>query len=187
MYSWVSKVIEFARQELVEATPASESTYTQLPDALPSRVNQLAQEITAGIATPYEKAKAIETYLSSKYVYNFAGPLDDNPLPLDRDPVDWFLFDRQVGTSGNFSSAFVVLARSIGIPARVVSGWVIGQMHESQTVFSDQAHQWAEVAFEDLGWVAFDPTPPEGGSHLPDTKSGRRSSASTAVLGKPWK
>ncbi len=161
-YSFESRVLEFSRQELLDATPASDYTYTQLPENLPSRVTQLAQEITTGIATPYEKAKAIESYLISKYAYVFVAPLDQNTPPLHRDPVDWFLFERQTGTSGNFSSAFVVLARSLGIPARVVSGWVVGQMEESQTVFSDQAHQWAEVAFENLGWIAFDPTPPGG-------------------------
>ena len=161
-YSWVSITGEFTRQELVEAVPASDSTYTQIPEDLPSRINQLAREITAGIATPYEKAVAIEIYLSNKYAYSFAGPLPRNRVPVNRDPVDWFLFDRQSGTSGNFSSAFVLLARSIGIPARVVSGWAVGRMDENQTVFSDQAHQWAEVAFEYLGWVTFDPTPQAG-------------------------
>ena len=158
-YSLVSKTKEYSRRELVQAVAASDSTYTQLPEHLPSRVRQLAREITAGMGTPFERAEAIESYLSEKYAYSFAGPLARSPAPPDRDPVDWFLFNRQSGTGGNFSSAFVVLARSIGIPARVASGWAIGRMDGSQTVYSDQAHQWAEVAFEDLGWVTFDPTP----------------------------
>ena len=61
-----------------------------------------------------------------------------------------------------FSSAFVVLARSVGIPARVVSGWAIGETDDEQTVFSDQAHQWAEVALDGIGWVTFEPTPAGG-------------------------
>ncbi len=51
-----------------------------------------------------------------------------------------------------------MLARSVGIPARVVSGWVVGSYPVRQTVYTDQAHQWAEVAFEGLGWVLFEPT-----------------------------
>ncbi len=74
------------------------------------------------------------------------------------DPVDWFLFDSREGTCGQFSSAFVVLARSVGIPARVVSGWAISPMVEEQIVYTDQAHQWAEVALEGIGWVRFEPT-----------------------------
>ena len=53
----------------------------------------------------------------------------------------------------------MLLARAAGIPARVVSGWSIARTKGTQTVFTDQAHQWAEVAFEGLGWVAFEPTP----------------------------
>ena len=64
-----------------------------------------------------------------------------------------------------FSSAFVVLARSVGIPARVVSGWAIKPTDEIQTVSTDQSHQWAEVAFEGLGWVTFEPT---GAGGAPD-------------------
>ena len=50
------------------------------------------------------------------------------------------------------------MARSVGIPARVVSGWTVGATPDTQTVSLDQAHQWAEVAFEGLGWVTFEPT-----------------------------
>ena len=57
-----------------------------------------------------------------------------------------------------FSSAFAVMARSVGVPARVVSGWAISSAPEVQTVYSDQAHQWAEIALEGIGWVAFEPT-----------------------------
>lgn len=77
--------------------------------------------------------------------------------------MDWFLFDHQEGTCGVFSSAFVVMSRSIGIPARVVSGWAITPHPGTQTVYTDQAHQWAEVPFQGLGWITFEPTP-EGGA-----------------------
>ena len=76
--------------------------------------------------------------------------------------MDWFLFDSKTGTCGQFSSAFVVLARSVGIPARVVSGWTVSPVDGPQTVHADQAHQWAEVAFNELGWMTFEPTAPGG-------------------------
>ena len=76
--------------------------------------------------------------------------------------MDWFLFDEKKGTCGQFSSAFVVLARSVGIPARVVSGWYIGPVGVPQTVRSNQAHQWAEVALAGPGWTTFDPTAEDG-------------------------
>ena len=64
-----------------------------------------------------------------------------------------------------FSSAFVLLARSVGIPARVVSGWSIAATDAPQTVYAIQSHQWAEVPFEGLGWVTFEAT--AGGGELP--------------------
>ena len=78
--------------------------------------------------------------------------------------MDWFLFDKQEGTCGSFSSAFVLLARAVGLPARVVSGWAIAPTPYVQTVSADQAHQWAEVALNGIGWVDFDPTPGGAGS-----------------------
>ena len=73
--------------------------------------------------------------------------------------MDWFLFDHRMGTSGSFSSAFVVLARAAGIPARVVSGWVIARQEDTQTVYRSQVYQWAEIALDGLGWVTVDPVP----------------------------
>ena len=161
-YSWAYKVREVSEGLLSEAEVVASPTYTRLPQGLPSRIRLLALEITEGHATPYGKAKAIEDYLSSRYVYAFSESPAGSTAPAGRDPVDWFLFDSEVGTSGSFSSAFAVLARSVGIPARVVSGWAIARVDGTQTVYTDQAHQWAEVAFAGIGWVTFDPTPPGG-------------------------
>ena len=157
-YRWVSQILQFSQAQLTSATVSSDPTYTQLPDDLPGRIRELALEITNGHSSPYAKAKALETYVSTRYTYRFADGSGRERPPEGRDPMDWFLFDHREGTCGVFSSAFVVLARSVGIPARVVSGWVITQMEEPQTVKLNQAHQWAEVAFDELGWVAFEPT-----------------------------
>ena len=117
----------------------------------------LALRITRGHTSPYAKARAIARYLQTNYPYRFADGAEDAPPP-GRDPVDWFLFDHREGTCGVYSSAFAVLARSIGIPAWVVSGWAIKSTASEQTVYSDQAHQWAEIALDDIGWVTFEPT-----------------------------
>ncbi len=161
-YRWVSRIPDFSVFQLNSAEAASDPTYTQLPDGLPARIRQLALEITGRNTTPYAKAKALETYLSTRYTYRFADGSGREAPPPGRDPVDWFLFDHQEGTCGVFSSAFVVLARSVGIPARVASGWAIAPMKSAQTVGTDQAHQWAEVALDGVGWVTFEPTAPGG-------------------------
>ena len=160
-YTWTSEIPIYTAGQLRRAVPSADSTYTQLPSSVPDRVRQRALGITQEYDSPYEKAKALEQYLSSTFTYRFADSPDDAP-PAGRDPVDWFLFDHQEGTCGVFSTAFVVMARSVGIPARVVSGWAIAAHPGSQTVYTDQAHQWAEVAFQGLGWVTFEPTAPGG-------------------------
>ena len=154
---WTARIPLFSSQQLEKAVVSSDPAFTQLPTTVTPRVRQLAEEITQGHRTPHQKAKAIEKYLRTTYTYAFSGPDDDSPSDVE-DPVDWFLFAARKGTCGQFSSAFVVLARSVGIPARVVSGWAVGSGAEPRTVFSDQAHQWAEVPFVDLGWITFEPT-----------------------------
>ena len=161
-FSWVSRVPQFSQAQLEAATVLSDPAYTQLPSGMPQRVRDLALEITAGHDSPYGKARALESYLSTTYTYRFADGSGREAPPPGRDPVDWFLFEHLEGSCGVFSTAFVVMARSIGIPARVASGWAISSSGNRQEVFTDQAHQWAEVAFEGLGWVQFEPTAPLG-------------------------
>ncbi len=155
--SWTSNVLFFSQEQYEAAAASPDTTYTHLPPDLPDRIGQLAQDITRLYDSPYAKAEALERYLKTRYAYAFADSASAG-LPVGRDPVDWFLFDRQEGTCGQFSSAFVVLARSVGIPARVVSGWSISPTAGELTVYSDQAHQWAEIGLEGIGWVRFDPT-----------------------------
>ena len=131
-YSWSAKKSGFTSEQMTQAKPVGDDYFTQLPDNLPSRVRQLAGDVTAGHATPYLKAKAIEAFLREYYSYGFADPDSPQP-PIDRDPVDWFLFEQRRGTCAQFSSAFVVLARAAGIPARVVSGWVVSPQDDWQT------------------------------------------------------
>ena len=156
-YTWTSEIPDYSEDQLRRAVVSSDSTYIQLPSSVPDRVRQKALEVTRGYDSPYEKARALERYLSTTFPYRFADSPDDAP-PAGRDPVDWFLFDHQEGTCGVFSTAFAVMARSIGIPARVVSGWAIAPHPGTQTVYTDQGHQWAEVAFQGLGWITFEPT-----------------------------
>ena len=121
-YEWTSLVPRFSGDQLNGATAVADSTYTQLPEGLPGRIRDLALEVTQGHNSPYAKARALETFLSTNYTYRYADGSGREALPAGRDPVDWFLFDHREGTCGVFSSAFAVMARSIGIPARVVSG-----------------------------------------------------------------
>ena len=155
-------LLSFTADQLELAKVSREYPYNFLSTEVPGRVGSLAGTITDGINLPFFRAEAIEQYLKGNYKYRLADPSSTGGVPPGSDPVDWFLFESREGTSGNFSSAFVMLARSVGLPARVVSGWAISPTAGAQVAHTDQAHQWAEVAFEGLGWLAFEPTPDGG-------------------------
>jgi len=83
------------------------------------------------------------------------------PAPLGRDSVDDFLFDTHEGFCEHYSSAFTVLMRSAGIPARVVTGYQGGywnKLGEYLLVRYSDAHAWSEVWLAGRGWVRIDPT-----------------------------
>lgn len=84
-----------------------------------------------------------------------------SPPRLPRDPVDQFLFESRAGFCEHYASAFVVLMRAAGIPARVVTGYQGGEynrMGDYLLIRQSDAHAWAEVWLEDRGWVRVDPT-----------------------------
>jgi hypothetical protein len=79
--------------------------------------------------------------------------------PPYADPITWFLTDEPKGHSLHFNSALVILGRSIGIPARLVGGYIIKGNEGTSIVLPYQRRAYVEVEFEGLGWVTFDATP----------------------------
>jgi hypothetical protein len=131
--------------------------YLQLPSQLPERVRALAAEVTAGAETPYEKASAIESYLRENYPYT----LDIPAPPAATDVADYFLFDLKKGYCDYYATAMAVMARSVGVPARLVSGYASGTYdvrNAEYNVTAADAHSWVEVYFPGVGWVEFEPT-----------------------------
>lgn len=145
---------DYDRDVLNGAASVTGNEYTKLPNNISDRVKELSLEITDGFDTPFEKARAIEVFLKVNYDYK----LGFSPAPSDWEPNDWFLFEAEEGICGNFSSAFVVLARASDIPARLAAGYFVKSGEGEQIVYERQAHAWAEVGFEDLGWLVFDAT-----------------------------
>ncbi|MAF39796.1 MAG: hypothetical protein CL696_13110 [Chloroflexi bacterium] len=136
--------------------------YTELPTDLPQRVRDLGAQLTAGALTPYDKAKAIEAHLATfPYTLNVAPP------PFDSDGVDHFLFTLKKGYSEYFASAMTVLLRSVDVPARLATGYTVGDQLTDQDVYvitDSHSHAWVEVYFPLYGWIPFEPTP---GADLP--------------------
>ncbi len=103
----------------------------------------------------------------------------DTPL-LGRNTVDEFLFDEKAGFCEHYSGAFVVLMRSAGIPARVVTGYVGGYRNpvgDYWLVRRSDAHAWAEVWLPGRGWVRVDPTAAVAPERIYDTIADRRPGA----------
>ncbi len=99
--------------------------------------------------------RALQKFNQEEYYYTF------EPPPLAGEKVDDFLFNTRAGYCEFYSSAFVVLMRSAGIPARVVTGYMGGYYNANQNyvlVRNSDAHAWAEIWVEGRGWVRVDPT-----------------------------
>lgn len=127
-----------------------------LPE-IPADIVNLAAQITAKATTPFQKALAIQRYLT--------GPLfayDTNVAGTDStDALETFLLRTMRGFCQQFASAMTVLARLEHIPARVAVGFTRGDKQRDGTwlVTSHDAHAWPELYFDGFGWLPFEPTP----------------------------
>jgi transglutaminase-like putative cysteine protease len=143
------------RADSISYSPWISTTYLQLPENLPARVRTLAVTITEKNSNPYDKAAAIEQYLRAKIKYN---DMISEP-PQGRDRVDYLLFDRPEGYCNYYASAMAVMARTLGIPARVASGYLTGDYSDGAFhIVEANAHAWVEVYFPNYGWIEFEPT-----------------------------
>lgn len=148
--------------EQLDGLPTEYDRYLQLPDELPDRVGELAQEIAAGSDTVYAQAQAIERYFGTN---GFEYSQSDIAIPEgDEDYVDQFLFETQRGYCDNFSTSMVVMLRSLDIPARWVKGFNEGEVidtvdgYDVYEVTNNNAHSWVEAYMPGVGWMMFEPT-----------------------------
>jgi len=135
---------------------AGSARFLQVPDMSP-RVAALAREVAVESRTPSEKARAIERYLQEAYQYSL-----DVGTAVSASPIEDFLFTRKTGYCEHYATAMVVMLRTLGIPARLVTGFLPGLWNDFGNYYSvrqQDAHAWVEVYFQDAGWVTFDPTP----------------------------
>ena len=161
-------------------------TYTTLPEGFPERVSELAYyvtrfeetEIRTGITVmqlddggelwidtdmdnTYVQLRNLEDFLRRNFYYTLTPELPREGM----DFVEFFLFESQEGYRVHFATAFVVMARSLGLPSRYVEGFLVYGEPDAEgfiDVPNSMAHAWAEVYFEGHGWVRFEPTPPSG-------------------------
>jgi transglutaminase-like putative cysteine protease len=128
----------------------------QLPPRANPRTLALAQRMHQDHADARDYVGAVLGMLHTEaYFYTLTPPrLGDNP-------VDDFLFDTRRGFCGHYASAFAVMMRAAGVPARVVTGYLGGKDNpygDYWIVRQSDAHAWVEVWIEDSGWIRIDPT-----------------------------
>lgn len=130
--------------------------FLQLPGLSP-RVAELARAVVRQAQTPYEMAIAVERHLREDYRYSL-----DVGITVPESPVEEFLFTRKSGYCEHYATAMVVMLRALGIPTRLVTGFLPGEWNDFgnyYTVRQRDAHAWVEVFFPRSGWITFDPTP----------------------------
>jgi len=141
------------------AAPARTGTrYLELP-SFGARIPELAHEITAQATSDADRVRAIERALIARGRYTREPPVLD---AARGSPVEAFLTGELAGHCEYFASGMVVLARSLGIPARLVNGFAGGRENGIGgfiEVRRSDAHSWVEVHYARAGWVAYDPTP----------------------------
>ena len=160
VYSVVSNVPITDPQTLRGAGPLqvpAKDADLQLPDAMPSRVADLAARITAGRATEYDKVIAVQDWIAANTRYDLNVARD----PAGVDTVDRFLFVTRRGFCEQIASAMAVMLRTQGIPTRLVTGYGPGTWNPLTGYYEvkqSDAHAWLEVYYPSIGWVPYDPT-----------------------------
>ena len=135
--------------------------HLQLPK-LSDAVAALARAITEGAETDAERVRALEQYLLKNGRYSDTPPVVEPGA--ERSPLEAFLFDAMEAHCEYYASALVVLARSVGIPSRLVNGFAGGRENKLGgfvELSRSHAHAWVEVHYERAGWVRYDATPPD--------------------------
>lgn len=171
--------IDYAVTGRVDAAPLAEVGNAGVGDAprylalpvLPPEFIGYAHEVTAGSPSHLHMAQALERALVSGRTFD-----PDAPGGSSLGRLSEFLFGSpedggRAGTSEQFATAYAVLARSVGLPTRVVVGFGDGEPlvgdPGSRVVRGADALAWPEVYFSGYGWIAFDPTPSPDGTDKP--------------------
>ena len=154
------------------SAPISELDETYLRIPLGARqVADLARRVTADTETPLDKLGSLVSFLQQNYAYT----LDAPAIPQGEDAAQHFLFHQKRGYCDLFATALAVMARSVGIPTRLATGYAGGRYDPERgyhILRESDAHAWVEAYLPPWGWIAVDATP---AGELPPLSPVRRS------------
>ncbi|TMC99830.1 MAG: DUF3488 domain-containing protein [Chloroflexi bacterium] len=147
------------RQDPYVFNPPDEDPAYLDHSALSVRAQALAMRVTRDHSSnEFDLVMALTSYLQQNFQYT----QQLGHVPAGRDPVDWFLFDVKKGYCEQFATAEVLMLRSLGVPARLATGYSTGDYNpvlDQAIVREHDAHAWVEVWFPNHGWVPVDPSP----------------------------
>jgi transglutaminase-like putative cysteine protease len=152
------------------ALPEGFGRYLDLPPDMPPLITDTAQKVAGTEKTNYAKALALQDFFRlGDFEYSEIAPVSDNYDGTGISVITKFL-QEESGYCIHFASAMAVMARSLGIPARVAVGFLPGVDSKERrgsdadqfTVTSHDLHAWPELYFDGIGWVRFEPTPGRG-------------------------
>ncbi len=156
-----------------------------VPSSVSPEVARLATEVTSGAATPYDKAVALQKWFTQDGGFRYSTSVRSG---ADADYLMEFLTDR-VGYCEQYAASMALMARTLGIPSRVVVGFTQGQKDASSNwvVTVRDAHAWPELWFDGIGWMRFEPTPRanatvEAPAYAPYANAGRSGDDTRGVL-----
>jgi transglutaminase-like putative cysteine protease len=164
-YEVRSRLVAPGPDELATATvdrTVETDRYRALPGGLPPSLGRVASEATQGAVGPAQTLDQLATYLRTNYALDTSAPAGHAAGRLEQ-----FLRSDRRGSPEQFAAAFAVMARTLGYPTRVVVGYRLttggnGDVRPLEFVTSASYHAWVEVRFDDLGWLAYDPSPAAG-------------------------
>lgn len=159
----------------------------RLPADRPQPLADAARSFTQGARTDYDRALALQNHLRKDFHYDVNAPLAQGYDAGGMASLEKFMQTR-TGYAGHFAPAMALMAREVGIPARVAVGYLPTAASRdanggtSFSVGTGDAHAWPELYFENVGWVRFEPTPgvPSTPDYAPESGQGQADGASSS-------
>lgn len=141
-------------RELLE----TKKEYLEIPESISLRTIELVEKIIEGSISDYEKAEKIRSYISKNYPYS----LNVSEVPEGKDFIDYYLFEEKKGYCVYSATAFTMMLRIAGIPARYVEGFKMSSEKDGSGLYNvtnEDAHAWTEAYLSDgqnSYWITLD-------------------------------
>ena len=160
-YSMDVQLLDLTADTLRSSTtddPRDVADYLQLPETSHSDdVRARSQQVVEGIEGRYDQALALQSFFRSTQNFTYTTEVD----PARSDDAVWDFLGSGSGYCVQFATAMTVMARTLGIPARLAVGFLPGETNAigEYVVTGRESHAWPELYFPDAGWIRFEPTP----------------------------